>query len=145
MPQMRWLGIIILCFAIGLAGCSRGGGPSIIAEKSASEGPFELIVEVQRLDDQRLQLIRKLKFSGDQDIEISHSDPLISISYSADGNAEAHHFDDIGLTSALQKKETLTYGEPIVVERIEEAKHVSAFAYFTYLDTRYHLSVEITL
>ena len=94
------------------------------------------------MEDQSIQLIRKLKYNGRKNIVISHSSPLISIALS-DGNGVQHHFDDTVLSTALKPKQTLTYGEPVLLDNSDEALHISAFAHFILDEVRYNLSLEL--
>jgi len=138
----------LLCMA---SGCESGGDEARIVSRSAVDGPFELIVELEQVDAHTVLITRKLRYEGDRDIEIRHSRPLISVSVKSGESGESkesselkliHVFDNIGLRTAIKADGTVTDGEPMEVKATRGESFVSALAMFTCDGTDYSIPLE---
>ncbi len=109
---------------------------------SASKGDFEIIVDLKENEDNSILITRKLKYKGDQDIQIHHSNPLISVLVASRGSNIAHTFDSIGLKTVLKSNETITYSAPTMFQAPKGDSMVSVLASFECDGNAYSIPLE---
>lgn len=122
--------------------CANTDNKDKVISRSAFMGPFEIIVELMKNSNNSIIITRKLKYEGDQDIQIHHANPLISVVVSSKGSEVAHSFDSIELKTDLKPNETLTYGDPIMVNASQGNSIVSVLANFEFEGSAYSIPLE---
>lgn len=110
---------------------------------STNKDLFEFTLEFKKDGNNKVTVIRKIKYNGDEDIIVSHADPLISvIAYSKDSENNYHAFKAIEMNSELKSKEQVVYGAPIVFEIIEENTIISGLAQFEFNEMLYSILIK---
>ena len=128
-----------------LSSCGNGDDTGGTESYSAGDGPFVLIAEWKTREDNTVIVTRKLKYSGNQNIQIRHGDPLISVAVEPKEPKEPfeilHMFNSIGLTTSIRPNETIVYGEPVQLD-VSRGDTVSVLASFEYDGTRYSIPLK---
>jgi hypothetical protein len=122
--------IALLCIGGLIGGCSNVNNAESTITEASVKGPFEIIVEVEPIDDSAVSITRKIKYSGDHAIRLSHSSPLISVVAVSAGEEAVHGFDDILLTTELQPGQETNYGDPVRMDAREGETTIAVLAEF---------------
>jgi len=141
---MNRLALLICIVALGclLSGCDGKRGEHAPTACSASDGPFELIVECKPAGDGANSVLSKLTYTEDRNARIHHGKPLISVLVAPVGNDVMHMFDNIGLSTDLQPGETVTDGGPKTFPAERGDAVVSVQAHFEWEGKFYFIPVE---
>ncbi len=136
--------VCVFCTACTITSCQHKDNREDVAIHTAKQGPFEVIVEIAKKNADAIVLTGKMKYNGDRDIQLRHSDPLISIVVLPMGEEAAHTFDSVERTTLMKPDEILTVSGPTEFKTEQAQSEVSVLAKFDFDDRAYAIPLKFS-